>query len=196
MRMGWPLGVIILSGATSTLVGCSKNTTVNEPEFGVSVTRMSNNVLTIDRCLSNQLTVNAARIDDREEPRYVLWVEVAGSTPVQPDAIMVQIDGDEWDFEEQEAVDVRMACPERKQGASLPGSSPLSVAEVRGCVYTEIYWLTVTPEQLARLGAAHNVTMQLRGINGHMEKGFSPDNLTSIEEFVIQHVPEAKAFSG
>ena len=54
----------------------------------------------------------------------------------------------------------------------------------------------MTVEQLARLAAASEVTIRLDGLNGHVEKNFSHENLTNIRQFVIQQVPEARGMAG
>jgi hypothetical protein len=103
----------------------------------------------------------------------------------------IQVDGDAWTFAEKTTIDSQMACPERTRA-----ERSLGVTEVRNCVYLEVYWYTVTPEQLARLGAARDVTIRLEGASGHVERKFSAKNVANIQEFVAQQVPEARAPSG
>ncbi len=79
-----------------------------------------------------------------------------------------------------------MACPERTRA-----ERSLGVTENRECIYIEVYWYTVTADQLARLGAAEEATIRFEGIDGHVERQFSAENLANIQAFVIQQVPEA-----
>lgn len=185
-RLFWPVL------ATMALASCSKGVTVDHnPELGVSVTRMSGNVVAIDRCLSNQLIVNAARVDDPEDPRLVLWVQLRGFAAVSPNTMTLQVDGTEWVFEEKAIIDSQMACPERTQA-----QQSLGIVESGSCIYLEVYWYRVTVEQLVRLAGARNVTIRLDGLNGHVEKKFSVENLSKIQQFVIQQVPEARDIAG
>ena len=192
----WAAATVMSTAMTAAVQGCSGGIKQHEPEFGQVVTRTTENAVSINRCMSNHLIVNAARIDETDDPRYVLWVELEGSTAVHPQTMTIRIDGDEWSFEDQTKMDVRLACPETSRGAPLPGSSQLGGRGNLGCVYNEVYWYSVTPDQLARLGGALSVTIQLHGINGHVERAFSAENLARIREFVVEHVPEAEASSG
>jgi hypothetical protein len=46
------------------------------------------------------------------------------------------------------------------------------------------------------LATASDATIRLEGTTGHVERGFSAENLANIQEFVAQQVPEARAPSG
>jgi hypothetical protein len=184
-RFGLILALVVLAS-------CSKGVTVDHDlELGVSVTRMSGNVVAIDRCLSNQLIVNVARVDDPEDPRLVLWVQLRGFAAVSPNTMTLRVDGTEWAFEDKAIIDSQMACPERIQA-----QQSLGIAETRSCVYLEVYWYRVTVEQLVRLAGARDVTIRLDGLNGHVERKFSVENLANIQQFVIQQVPEARETAG
>ena len=186
------VGRVGLAVIAALSLACSKGMTVeHDPELGVSVTRMSGNVVGIDQCMSNQLIVNAAKVDDPEDPRLVLWVQLRGFTAVRPDVMTIHVDDEAWTFDDETLIDAQMACPERTRA-----EKSLGITETRSCVYLEIYWYTVSPEHLARLAAASDATIRLEGINGHVERKFSVENLARIQEFLAREVPAATAPSG
>ena len=121
----------------------------------------------------------------------MLWVQLRGFAAVAPETMTLKVDGAEWVFEEKAIIDAQMACPERNQA-----QQSLGITETRNCVYLEVYWYTVTVEQLVRLAGANDVIIRLEGLNGHVEKKFSVENLTNIQQFVIQQVPEARDIAG
>jgi len=163
---------------------CAKAVTVEQyPDLDRRVTRMSGNEVKIDRSMSNNLILNAAKVDEPEGSRYVLWVQLKGSAAVRPQALTLRVDGDLWTIDEITTIDAQMACPERTNA-----ERSLGISEAFGCMYLELYWAPVTAVQLERLASARRVTVRLDGVGGHVERQFSPENIANFAEFVAQNV--------
>jgi hypothetical protein len=170
---------------SSVAGACAKAVTVEQyPDLDRRVTRMSGNEIKIDQSMSNDLILNAAKVEESGGSRYVLWVQLRGSAAVRPQSLTLRVDGDLWTISELETLDAQMACPER-----TTAERSLGISEAFGCVYLELYWAPITASQLERLASARRVTVRLDGVGGHVERQFSPENLANFAEFVAQHVP-------
>ena len=179
-------------GGTFVLSSCSKSVTVEHEEaLDQRVVRTSENVISVNKSLcEHKLTLDAARIEGATPPEYGLVVRISGSVWVRPQSLTVTVDGEAWSSSESTTTEFGGVCPEQSSVQRKFG-----VAAQGGCVFRESYWYPVTVELLRRLGDASEVIVRVDGLAGHLERQFSPENISKLNEFVAAHVPAADSLS-
>lgn len=179
-------------GGAIVLSSCSKSVTVEHEEaLDQRVVRTSQNVISVNKSLcEHELTLDAALVEGATPPEYGLVVGISGSVWVRPTHLTVTVDGEAWSSSESTTTEFGGACPEQSSVQMKFG-----VAAQGGCVFRESYWYQVSAELLRRLGHAREATVRVDGLVGHIERQFSPENISKFNEFVATHLPASDSLS-
>jgi hypothetical protein len=179
-------------GGGFVLSSCSKSVTVEHEEaLDQRVVRTSENVISVSKSLcEHRLTLDAARLEGTTPPEYGLVLGISGSVWVRPAKLTVTADGEAWSSLESTTTEFGGACPEQSSVQMKFG-----VAAQGGCVFRESYWYAVSVELLRRLATASNAVVRVDGLAGHVERQFSPENISKFREFIAAHVPAADSLA-
>ncbi len=179
-------------GGGFVLSSCSKSVTVEHEEaLDQRIVRTSENVISVNKSLcEHKLTLDAARLEGSTPPEYGLLLGISGSAWVRPAKLTVTVDGEAWSSMVSTTTEFGGACPEQTSVQAKFG-----VAAQGGCVFRESYWYAVSVELLRRLATASNAVVRVDGLAGHVERHFSPENISKFNEFVAAHVPAADSLS-
>jgi hypothetical protein len=149
-----------------------------------NITRMSGNTVHEQVCLVNHsLQLNAARIEEASGATYLLWAETSGPSYVRPERLTLRIDGQTVTIADPVPALAEAACPENsRSNLNLPVGGSIA------CRYRENYWFPATPQLLIRLANAREVSVQLEGRDGNIQRRFGAENFENFGDFVAQHV--------
>ena len=149
-----------------------------------NITRMSGNTVHEQVCLANHsLQLNAARIEEASGATYLLWAETSGPSYVRPERLTLRIDDRTVTIADPVPALAEAACPENsRSNLNLPVGGSIA------CRYRENYWFPATPQLLVRLASASEVSVQLEGRDGSIQRRFGPENFENFGDFVAQHV--------
>lgn len=149
-----------------------------------NITRMSGNTVQEQVCLVNHsLQLNAARIEDASGATYLLWAETNGPSYVRPERLTLRIDGQTVTVAEPVPALAQAACPENsRSNLNLPVGGKVP------CRYRENYWFPATPQLLTRLANASEVSVQLEGTSGNIQRRFGAENFENFRDFVARYV--------
>ncbi len=191
-RLGLLCVLSLQLGGGSVLSACSNSATVEHEEaLDQRVVRTSKNVISVNKSLcEHELTLDAARIEGTTPPEYGLVVGINGMFWVRPAKLTVTVDGEAWSSSESTTTEFGGVCPEQSSVQRKFG-----VAAQGGCVFRESYWYPVTVDLLRRLATASETIVRVDGAAGHLERQFSPENVSTFNEFVAMHVPAADSLS-
>lgn len=179
-------------GGGFVLSSCSKSVTVEHEEaLDQRIVRTSENVISVNKSLcEHKLTLDAARLEGSTPPEYGLLLGISGSAWVRPAKLTVTVDGEAWSSMVSTTTEFGGACPEQTSVQAKFG-----VAAQGGCVFRESYWYAVSVELLRRLATASNAVVRVDGLAGHVERQFSPENISKFNEFVAAQLPAADSLS-
>ena len=191
-RLGAFFVLSLQLGGGFVLSSCTKSVTVEHEEaLDQRVVRTSENVISVNKSLcEHKLTLDAARLEGSTPPEYGLVLGISGSVWVRPAKLTVTVDGEAWSSTESTTTEFGGVCPEQSSVQAKFG-----VAAQGACVFKESYWYTVAVELLRRLASSSEVIVRVDGLAGNVERQFSPENVSKLNEFVATHVPAADSLA-
>ena len=145
-------------------------TTEHDAVLDCTVTRMSKNVVGSQGLFGTGLNVNGAKIEEGGNVSYGLWIRTMAPEWIFPDGLVMRIDDQVVDFGRGQRLSTDTDC----------FASP--------CTHDERYYYEATADQLRSIAEATEVFVKIEGLNGYVEKQFSPENIANFQDFVSKEV--------
>ena len=144
--------------------------TEHDAVLDCNVTRMSNNGVSGQGLFGTGMYVNGAKIQKDGNVSYGLWVRTRAPEWILPEGLEMRIDHKLVDFGQGQNLYTDLDC----------FASP--------CTHEERYYYEATADQLRSIAEAKEVFVRVEGLNGYVEKQFSPGKIANFQDFVSKEV--------